>query len=169
MKKTARLLLSLLGLGLTAAAFAQSAPDPDAIVHKKPPLNAPHEVIVAAIKDCFDDSGAGTVACMKSLYDDSTLEIRRLEDQIVARARQRRQRNDIFDSQAAQAVSSLRDAARRFKKFSVRQCDFETGYSGAVASGFGEVRFGCLLQLNEERKAYLRGILNETPHEWWRK
>jgi hypothetical protein len=53
----------------------------------------------------------------------------------------------------------LRDAARRYAKFSERQCDFEVGYSGAAASGAQQVFYRCLLRFNQERRNYLRAAL----------
>lgn len=103
-------------------------------------------------------SGAGSTDCLRRLYYDSNLEIRRLEDRIVAQSRKREQDHTITGAHHEQAASSMRDAARRFGKFSERQCNFEVGYTGAVASGAGQVFFRCLLRFNEERKAYLDGV-----------
>lgn len=105
------------------------------------------------------NSGAGSVDCLRHLYYESNLVIRRLEDEIVALARQKRRKNDIGQRHYELAVSAIRDASRRFQKLSERQCEAEVGYYGAVASGTGQVYYNCLLVLNEGRKTYLLGVL----------
>jgi len=106
-------------------------------------------------------SGAGSTDCLRSLYADSNLEIRRLEDRIVAQSRRREQDDTITEAHHEQAASSMRDAARKFGKFSERQCSFEVGYAGAAASGAGQVFFKCLLRFNEQRKAYLFDVIEK--------
>lgn len=114
---------------------------------------------IASAEECIAaGSGAGSTDCLQRLYYDSNLEIRRLEDRIVAQSRKREQDGTITGAHHQQAASSMRDAAKRFKKFSGRQCSFEVGYAGAAASGAGQVFFSCLLRFNEERKAYLYGV-----------
>jgi hypothetical protein len=126
-------------------------------------------LVVPALASCRDyvaeaegciaaNSGAGSVECLQRLYQDSNLEIRRLENRIVANSRKREQDGTITGAHREQAASSMRDAARRFRKFSERQCSFEVGYAGAAASGARQVFFSCLLRFNEERKAYLYDV-----------
>ena len=114
---------------------------------------------IAEAEECIAaNSGAGSTDCLQRLYYESNLEIRRLEDRIVAQSGKREQDGTITGAHHEQAASSMRDAARRFKKFSERQCSFEVGYAGAAASGARQVFFRCLLRFNEERKAYLDGV-----------
>ncbi|QRY78943.1 DUF1311 domain-containing protein [Pseudomonas sp. PDNC002] len=133
-------MIALVLLGLPALAFARD--------------------FIAEGEDCIaGNSGAASVECLERLYYESNQEIRRLEDRFVAQARQRRRNDDIGETHYALAVSAMRDASRRFQKFSERQCDAEVAYFGGVASGYGQGRFTCLLNLNEGRKAYLRRML----------
>ncbi|MBB4863983.1 hypothetical protein HNP46_002843 [Pseudomonas nitritireducens] len=105
------------------------------------------------------NSGAESVQCLTQLYDQSNHELRRLEDRLVAQSAQRLREDRITRTHHEQAASSLRDAARRYAKFSERQCDFEVGYSGAAASGAGQVFYRCLLRLNQQRRDYLLAAL----------
>lgn len=105
------------------------------------------------------NSGAGSVQCLTQLYYQSNRELHGLEDRIVEQSAERWHDDRITRSHHQQAASSLRDAARRYAKFSERQCDFEVGYSGAVASGAAQVFYRCLLRLNEGRRDYLLGVL----------
>lgn len=117
---------------------------------------------IADAEECITaNSGAGSTDCLRRLYYESNLEIRRLEDQIVAQSRKREQDDTITEAHHEQAVSSMRDAARKFGKFSERQCSFEVGYAGAVASGARQVFFRCLLRFNEERKGYLFEVIKK--------
>lgn len=108
------------------------------------------------------NSGAESVQCLTQLYYQSNGELRRLEDRIVARSAERQRVDLITATHHQQAVSALRDAARRYARFSERQCDFEVGYSGAAASGARQVFFRCLLRLNEGRRDYLRAVLKDA-------
>ncbi len=117
---------------------------------------------IAEAEECVAaESGAGSADCLRNLYYDSNLEIRRLEDRIVAQSRKREQDDTITEAHHEQAASSMRDAARKFGKFSERQCSFEVGYAGAAASGARQVFFRCLLRFNEERKAYLFHVIEK--------
>lgn len=106
------------------------------------------------------NSAADSVHCLTQLYYQSNHELRRLEDRLVAYSTQRLRDDRITRTHHEQAVSSLRDAARRYATFSERQCDFEVCYSGAAASGAQQVFYRCLLRLNQGRRDYLQGALN---------
>ncbi|MDN6857087.1 DUF1311 domain-containing protein [Pseudomonas sp. CAN2814] len=108
------------------------------------------------------NSGAGSVQCLTELYYQSNHELRRLEDRLVAQSAQRLRDDRITRTHHEQAVSSLRDAARRYAKYSERQCDFEVGYSGAAASGAQQVFYRCLLRLNQGRRDYLLAALKDS-------
>ena len=153
MKKIARFIMSALCFSLTGASFA----------HAQGAAISSGSDTRASIEECFGSySGAGSVDCLEHLYHNTNLQIRRMENQIVAQSRKRWLDGAITGTHDELAVSSMRDAARRFKKFSERQCDFEIGFSGAAASGSGQVWYKCLLKFNEERKAYLRDVLKNN-------
>lgn len=117
----------------------------------------------AAGEECIAaNSGAGSVQCLTQLYSESRSELRRLEDRIAARSAERSRDGRITATHHEQAVSAMRDAARRYGKFSERQCDFEVGYSGAAASGAQQVFYRCLLRLDQARRDYLLGVLKDA-------
>lgn len=105
------------------------------------------------------NSGADSVQCLTQLYYQSNRELRGLEDRLVTRSAERQREGQITSTHHQLAASALRDAARRYARFSERQCDFEVGYAGAAASGAQQVFYACLLRLNEGRRDYLRGVL----------
>ncbi|MGE9763986.1 lysozyme inhibitor LprI family protein [Pseudomonas sp. PDM20] len=111
-------------------------------------------------EDCIAaNSGADSVQCLTQLYYQSNLELHHLEERLVERSAQRLRDDQITRTHHEQAVSSLRDAARRYAKFSERQCDFAVGYAGAAASGAQQVFYSCLLRLNQQRRDYLLAAL----------
>lgn len=102
-----------------------------------------------------ENSGAASLECLEKTYWQAQGEIRRMEAAIIARLARERKAGTLTASHHEMAVSSLRDAARQFDRFSARQCDFAQGASGAVASGGGQVRWSCLIELADWRIQYL--------------
>ena len=131
-----------------------------------PPKNSRnHEKITgiysnSAIDDCASkSSGAGLSECLENIFLETQQDIRRSEKAVLYKLKKQRQAGDLMDTNYELAVSSLNDASKKFAKFSERQCDFAVGASGAVASGSSQVRWRCLIRLNDWRIQYLKSVL----------
>lgn len=141
MKPHALLLLCALG------ATAQAAP----------PQN--HD---AAVRQCIaENSGAGSVDCLKSIFWETQRTHARLEKALLGMLKKQRQADELTPTHHQLAVSSLADAARKFEAFRERQCDFALGASGSVASGAEQVRWQCRIRLNDWRTQYLQQLLGD--------
>jgi hypothetical protein len=115
---------------------------------------------VLAVEKCIsENSGAASVDCLEKIFWKTQKKIGILEEAILTRLAKKREADDLTSVHYVLAVSSLKDASKKFVKFSERQCDFALGASGAVASGSGIVRWSCLIQLNDWRIQYLSAVL----------
>ena len=116
----------------------------------------------AAAKQCIaENGGAGSIDCLERLYYQTERDITRLEKKIIAHLRHQRKNDELTGTHFELAVSSLKDASTKFRTFSARQCDYAVGASGAVASGSGQVRWRCLIELNDWRIWRLAGELGQ--------
>jgi hypothetical protein len=107
------------------------------------------------------NSGADSVKCLEDVFYKTEYEIAQLERRILAKLKHQRRTGAIGSAHHELAVSSLKEASAKFRKFSERHCDFVLGASGAVASGSGQVRWRCLIRLNDLRIKDLEGNLLE--------
>jgi len=102
-----------------------------------------------AVEQCIaENSGAGSVACFEKIFLENQRKITGLERALIRALKQKRQTDDFGETHYQLAVSSLRDASKKFAAFSQRQCDFAIGASGATASGSDQVRWPCLIRLS---------------------
>ncbi|MFT3777909.1 MAG: hypothetical protein QM772_06465 [Ottowia sp.] len=114
------------------------------------------------VKQCIaENSGASSIDCLEKSFRETQRNIARLEKGILDKLKRKLRANDITKTHYELAVSSLVDASKKFARFGERQCDFSIGASGAVASGSGQVRWSCLIQLNDWRIQYLDAVLSE--------
>jgi len=112
-----------------------------------------------AVKQCIEEnSGADSIECLQKIFWKTQQNIAKLEKAILNHLTKQWQADNLTQTHYQMAVSSLRDASKKFAKFSERQCDFAIGESGAVASGSAQVRWSCLIELNDWRIQYLKAI-----------
>ncbi|WP_157462805.1 hypothetical protein [Curvibacter gracilis] len=115
-----------------------------------------------AVDQCIAErSGADSVICIEKIKQNSQAELRRLERATVLKLKKQSTAGDITVTHYQMAVSALNKASTEFARFSAHQCEFSVGASGAVASGSGQVRGACHVQLNDWRIQYLKMELSK--------
>ena len=91
------------------------------------------------------------MACLEAVFWDTQRHIARLEKALAAGLRQQRQAGELMGTHHELAAAALVDAAKKYKVFRERQCDYALGASGAAASGAEQVRWQCRIRLNDWR------------------
>lgn len=113
----------------------------------------PAEVCIA------ENSGAGSIECLEKLYKTLNQELDQL-DQDVLESLEIRDKNDIITSvHYESAVTAFKKSVEDFKHYRESSCNFRTYYSGAVASGYGQVLYKCLIEQTEMQNQFLKHIL----------
>jgi hypothetical protein len=116
----------------------------------------------ASVEECIaGHSGADSLECLEKKFFQAQKRMASLEKKIRGQLNILFKIHNLTGAHHEMAVSSLKDASRKFAKFSERQCDFATGASGAAASGAGQIRWSCLIQLNDWRIRHLQVVLAE--------
>jgi hypothetical protein len=106
-----------------------------------------------------ENSGAGSIECLEKLYQLTEDEILELDKKILDSLETKLKQNDITQVHYQSALSSLKKSVRKFKSYRNDSCDFAANYSGAVASGYQQVRWKCLIEKNQLRIVFLKNQL----------
>jgi uncharacterized protein YecT (DUF1311 family) len=106
-----------------------------------------------------ENSGAGSIECLEKLYQSTEDELLTLDKHILDSLESKLKQNDITQVHYQSALSSLKKSAVKFKSYRDSSCDFAANYSGAVASGYQQVRWTCLIEKNQLRIVFLKNQL----------
>ena len=99
------------------------------------------------------NSGSDGLICLEKVFNQTQQEMYRTEKELRRKLTERHATETITATHYRQGLSALRHASRHFAAFSQQQCELAVGYSGAVASGSGQIYWSCRI------KSWMRTIL----------
>lgn len=111
-------------------------------------------------EDCIaENSGAASIDCLKNLYEKLNQEMDQLNQDMVLSLEARHKQDQITSAHFEQALVALNRSILDFKLYRKSSCDAQAYYSGAVASGYSQVLYQCLIKQTETRSQFLTNRL----------
>ena len=104
-------------------------------------------------------SGAESVECLKKIYSALNQELDQLNQTMLLSLEYRDKEDIITVNHYTSALRAFKRSILDFTLYRESSCHFRTYYSGAVASGYGQILYSCLIKQTEIRTEYLKSIL----------
>lgn len=115
-----------------------------------------------SVDDCIaGNSGAESVDCLKEIYQELNQELEQLNRSFVSRLEQRDRQDIITTIHYQESLSAFKRSILDFKLYRKSSCDAQTYYSGAVASGYGQVLYRCLITQTKIHNQFLKTTLKK--------
>lgn len=106
-----------------------------------------------------ENSGAGSVECLQKLYEKLNQELDQLNRDLLLSLEQRDKQDHITSTHYEHSLAAFKRSILDFKLYRKSSCDAQTYYSGAVASGYSQVLYKCLISQTEIHHQFLKKIV----------
>ena len=106
-----------------------------------------------------ENGGADSIECLKNLYQKMNQEMDQLNEAVISSLDERARQDLITDTHHSSATSAFKRSILDFKLYRESSCKSFTYYSGAVASGYGQQLYKCLIKQTDIHNQFLKSIL----------
>jgi uncharacterized protein YecT (DUF1311 family) len=115
---------------------------------------------MSAAETCIaENGGASSIDCLQNLYEKLNQELDQLNQKVVSSLDERQQQDLITGRHHDSSVSALKRSIFDFKLYRESSCNSFTYYTGAVASGYGQQLYQCLIKQTDIHNQFLKSIL----------
>jgi uncharacterized protein YecT (DUF1311 family) len=106
-----------------------------------------------------ENGGAASVECLQKIYDNLNRELDQLNQKILSSLDDRLQKETITHTHYEYASTAFKKSNSDFKLYRESSCNALTYYTGAVASGYGQNLYKCLISKTEIQNQFLKRML----------
>jgi uncharacterized protein YecT (DUF1311 family) len=115
---------------------------------------------MSSAESCIaENSGAGSVDCLKNLYEKLNQNLDQLNKNVFSSLEEREKQDVITIVHYDGAISAFKRSILDFSLYRESSCNSSTYYSGAVASGYGQILYSCLIKQTKVRTVFLETLL----------
>jgi uncharacterized protein YecT (DUF1311 family) len=106
-----------------------------------------------------ENSGAGSIECLQKLYETVNQQLYQLNRDLISNLEERDKQDEITHVHYQSALAAFKRSVLDFKLYRESSCNTLTYYTGAVASGYGQHLYQCLISQTEIHNQFLKKIV----------